>query len=120
MKYDISVASDLYNAGRDDDGFPFIAELYYVVLQYEDGRIFRHNAVFLGDELGVDEEDGMTYHNDVRVEALAKAERLAERVRQAGKVDFQHWEEIDPAYGSEAYVSQGTEAKRVIAERLAG
>ena len=120
MKYDISVASDLYNAGNGDDGYPFIAELYYVVLQYEDGRTFRHNAVFLGDELGVDEEDGMTYHCDVRVEAEAKAERLAERVRQAGKVDFQHWEEVDPAYGSEAYVAQNTEAKRVFAERLAG
>jgi hypothetical protein len=119
MKYDISVASDLYDAGRDDDGYPFIAELYYVVLQYEDGRTFRHNATFLGDELEVDDEDGMVYHNDVRTEALAKAEHLAERVRQAGTVDFQYWEETDPAYGSDAYIAQGTEAKRAFVERVA-
>ena len=119
MNFDTSVASDLYQAGYGDDGHPYIAELYYVVIQYQDGRTFRHKSTFAGAVLRVDHEDG-EYFEDVRESALAEAERLAERVRSKGAVDFQYWDEVDPAYGSEAYVSQGTEAKRVQVERLAG
>jgi hypothetical protein len=120
MNFDTSVASDLYQAGYGDDGHPYIAELYYVVIQYQDGRTFRHQSSFAGAKRQVDEEDGVVYFEDVRASALTEAECLAERVRSKGAVDLQHWDEIDPAYGSEAYVSQGTEAKRVLAERLAG
>ena len=118
MNFDTSVASDLYQAGYGDDGHPYIAEVYYVVVQYQDGRTFRHQAVFPGAVLRVDHEDG-EYFEDVRESALAKAERLAERVRSKGAVYLQYWDEADPAYGSEAYVSQGTEAKRAFAERIA-
>jgi hypothetical protein len=117
MKYDISVATDLYTAGNTEDGQPFIAELYYVVMQYEDGRKFQHQAIFFGAEYSED-EDGFGYA-DVRETALANAERLAERVRN-GNINFRCWDEVDPAYGSDAYVAQGTEAKRVFAERLEG
>ena len=120
MHFDTNVASDLYQAGYGDDGHPFIAEVYYVVIQYQDGRTFRHQSTFAGAKRQVDEDDGVVYFEDVRESALAEAERLAERVRSKGAVDLQYWEEADPAYGSEAYVSQGTEAKRALAERLAG
>jgi len=119
MNFDTSVASDLYQAGYGDDGHPFIAEVYYVVVQYQDGRTFRHQSSFPGAVRQVDDEDGIVYFQDVRESALAEAERLAERVRSRGAIDSQYWEETDPAYGSEAYVSQGTEAKRALAERLA-
>jgi hypothetical protein len=35
-------------------------------------------------------------------------------------LDADLWEEVDPAYGSDAYVDQGTELKRVFAEKAVG
>jgi hypothetical protein len=120
MNFTTSVASDLYQAGYGDDGHPFIAEVYYVVIQYQDGRTFRHQSAFAGAQRQVDDEDGVVYFEDVRASALTEAECLAERVRSKGAVNLQYWEEDEPAYGSDAYVAQNTEAKRAYAERLAG
>ena len=69
------------------------------------------------------EETGDACFPDLRKEASAKAERLAARVNaafSAGKdVDWTYWGEIDPAYGSDEFISQGTEAQRVFAEKAA-
>ena len=119
MNYDTDVASDLYQAGYGDDGHPFIAEAYFVEIQYEDGRRFRHERTFLGARRIIDDEDGVVYFQDVRDQSQAQAEQLAERVRRGG-INFQYWEEMDPAYGSEAYINQHTELKRAHAERMEG
>jgi len=121
--YTATVASDLFDAGRTEDGTPFIAEVYYVILENAAGRRFRHNATFSGVEVLVDDYEGGTYFVDRREEATAKAERLAARVNAAIKagrgVDFDLWDEVDPAYGSDEYIGQGTEAKRAYADRFA-
>lgn len=119
------VASDLYQAGRRfDDGQPFIAECYYVLIENEAGRRFHHEAVFKGAARKVCEETGEYWFADLRQEAEAKAERLAARVNAALAVgialDSSRWYEVDPAYGSDAYIAQGTEAKRAAQERAAG
>ena len=122
--YTAYAASDLYNAGYSCDGHPFIAECFYVVMENEAGRRFRHVVTFSGTQHSVCEESGESYFPDLREEASAKAERLVERVNaalQAGKgVNSKFWEEVEPAYGSDAYISQRTEAKRVFAEKQAG
>jgi hypothetical protein len=43
-----------------------------------------------------------------------------EAALKAGKfLSLTFWEEIDPAYGSDEYAYQGTEAKRLFAEKAA-
>jgi hypothetical protein len=122
--YTAYAASDLFNAGYSCDGHPFIAEQYYVMIENEAGRRFRHVATFNGTEQVICEETGDVCFPDLRKEASAKAERLAARVNAAfssGKgIDWTYWGEVDPAYGSDEYVSQGTEAQRCFAEKQAG
>lgn len=119
--YTAYVASDLYTAGQSCDGRPYFADQYYVLIENDAGRRFRHNVTFNGAEVVVCDETGETGFADLRWEAHAKAERLAARVNQAftdGKgIDWTYWGEVDPAYGSEEYIKQGIEPRRSAAER---
>ncbi|CAB5219198.1 hypothetical protein UFOVP229_39 [uncultured Caudovirales phage] len=119
--YTAYVASDLYTAGRSCDGHPYVAEQYYVLIENEAGRRFRHTATFNGAEVVVCDDTGYMGFTDQRNEARAKAERLAARVNVAlasGKgIDWTYWGEVDPAYGSDEYVDQGVEAQRAFADR---
>lgn len=121
--YTAYVASDLFNAGYSCDGHPFIADQYYVLIENAAGRRFRHVATFNGTEQVICEETGDACFPDLREEAFAKAERLAARVNAAfaaGKdVDWTYWGEVDPAYGSDEFISQGTEAQRAFADKAA-
>jgi hypothetical protein len=121
--YFASVASDLYQAGLTEDGRPFIAENYYVVIENAAGRRFAHNVVFNGAVVHFDDEEFCHYFEDVRQESKAKAEALCDRVSAAlasGRaLNLDLWVEVDPAYGSDEYISQGTEAQRAFLERLA-
>ena len=121
--YTSHVATDLYNAGYSCDGHPFIAEQYYVVIENVAGRRFRHTTTFNGTQEVVCPESGDSYFPDLRQEASAKAVRLSIRVEAALKsgqfLSPTFWEEIDPAYGSDEYAYQGTEAKRLFAEKAA-
>ena len=94
-----------------------------MVIENAAGRRFRHQATFNGTIQIVCEETGDSCFPDIRNEASAKAERLASRVNAAfaaGKdVDWTYWGEIDPAYGSDEYIYQGTEAQRCFAEKAA-
>jgi hypothetical protein len=121
--YNAYVASDLYQAGISCDGHPFIAEKYYVLVENAAGRRFRHNKSFAGVEVIQCEETGETGFQDLRNEVMATVEDLAAKVNAtlaAGKpLTAACWFEVDPAYGSDAYVSQGTEAQRCFAEQAA-
>ncbi len=121
--YTAYVASDLYNAGYACDGHPFIAECFYVMIENAAGRRFRHQATFKGAESLVCEDTGEPYFADLREEASAKAERLAVRVNAALAaglaLDAGFWYEVDPAYGSDEYQSQGIELQRAFADRAA-
>lgn len=116
-------ATDLFNAGYGCDGHPFIAEQYFVIIENAAGRRFRHTAAFNGTEQLVCEETGDSRFPDLRKEAFAKAERLAARVNAAfaaGRdVNWTYWGEVDPVYGSDEYISQGTEAQRIFADKAA-
>jgi hypothetical protein len=121
--YTAYATSDLYNAGYSCDGQPFIAECFYVMVENAAGRRFRHQATFKGAERLVCEETGEPHFADLREEASAKVERLAGRVNAALAVglalDSGLWYEVDPAYGSDEYQSQGVEAQRAFADRSA-
>jgi len=116
--------SDFYQAGYSCDGHPFIADQFYVLIEDEAGRRFRHQVTFNGAQVICNEDtDGEVVFVDVRSEASAKAEALASRVNAAIKagvaLDSSRWDEVDAAYGSDAYVSQGTEASRAFQDRQA-
>ena len=124
--YTAYAVSDLFNAGFSCDGHPFIAEQYYVVVENAAGRRFRHIALFNGTQRLVCEETGDACFPDLREEASAKAERLAARVNAvlvAGNgldgLEPTYWDEVEPAYGSDEYIGQGTEAQRVFADKAA-
>ena len=116
-------ASDLYQAGVSCDGHPYIAEKYYVLIENEAGRRFRHNKSFAGVEVIECEETGETGFQDVRNEVKAIVNELIIKVNAAlasgQRLTSSCWFEIDPAYGSDEYVNQGTEAERCFAEKQA-
>jgi hypothetical protein len=121
--YTAHVATDLYNAGYSCDGHPFIAEQYYVVIENAAGRRFRHTVTFNSTQQVICEETGEVHFPDFRHEAAVKVSKLVIRVNAALQADQflspTFWEEIDPAYGSDEYAYQGTEAKRLFAEQAA-
>jgi hypothetical protein len=116
-----SVGTELFHAGLNDDGHPFVAEQYFVGIENQRGRRFVHQAIFKGTKQEWCEYSGDPHFPDLRESAKADAQRLCDRVNAAiaaGKeIDEQYWCEIDPAYGSDEYLSQGTEHKRWAAER---
>lgn len=121
--YTAYVASDLYEAGISCDGRPFIAEKYYVVIENAAGRRFQHEKSFAGVEVIECEDTYETNFADIREEAKSIVENLAAKVNAvlaSGKtLTASCWFEVDPAYGSDSYVDQGTELTRLFAEKLA-
>ena len=121
--YTAYVASDLYQAGFSCDGHPFIAEKYCVVIENAAGRRFQHEKSFAGVEVIECEETGDTAFVDIREATKAIVEDLAAKVNAtlaSGKaLTASCWFEVDPAYGSDSYVDQGTELKRVFEEKAA-
>jgi hypothetical protein len=115
--------SILCEAGKSCDGHPFVAEVFFVVVESEDGRRLRHQASFAGAERVVCEETGDPYFVSLRSEALAKAEHLASRVNTALEsgisLNHAHWREVEPVYLSDAYHTQGIECQNAAEEREA-
>lgn len=109
MSLIIDVSSSLYCAGLTEDGEEFIGHIFFVRAEAPDGRRWVHVRGFDGVNEEFDEEFGCTYYGDVREEATAKAEALASKVQThleaGGKLDPACWNEVDPAYGSNAYDS---------------
>jgi len=121
--YQAYAVSDLYEAGLACDGHPFIAEKYYVLIENATGRRFRHEKTFPGVKVEECEETGEVCFADIRETAKTIVEDLAAKVNAtlaSGKaLTASCWFEVDPAYGSDAYINQGTESKRFFEERAA-
>lgn len=120
--YTVSVESDLYKAGSTEDGVPFIAEEYYVLIENQAGKRFRHSYLFKGAVRSICPEDGFESFEDIREASKASAQAVADRVNAAlakgTKLNPECWTEIDPAYASDEYIKQNTEEKRWVAERV--
>lgn len=101
--FDFCVRSDVFHAGRDECGDPVEQLVYYVVATAASGRRFIHNRSFLD--------------NGIWKAGETAANRLLDRINKAAAAGVEpdwdaHWHETDPAYGSEAYQSQGIELER--------
>ena len=85
-------------------------EAYSVIAEAKNGRRWGHDHTFVSRHNGDDCGE--------RAEALRAR---IERAYAAGlKLDQNHWREIDPCYGSEAYVEQDVDAHRAAREREEG
>jgi hypothetical protein len=106
---DFAVCSDLYVAGRTEDGEDYTAEVYFVVAEDARGNRWRHHASFPGAGTPEYDEEGFgPYFADVRESAKAEADKLLARIVAAGgRIDLAHWSEDRPAYGSAAYQAYG-------------
>jgi hypothetical protein len=112
-----SVTSDLYLAGKTEDGQDYTAERYFVQVEFSNGERLRHTTFFNGCNPVQDDQEGYWHFGDVREEARAAADKLAERVNagiQGGvALNMAYWDEARPVYGSPAY----SEADQVQWER---
>ncbi len=107
MTLTFSIVSDLYEAGIQEDGVPYIAETYYILAEDERGNRWSHNTRFNGCTVSTDYE-GFTRFTDTRTNATARAQMLLNRITAAGgQINFDCWSETRPAYGSEAYQEYG-------------
>jgi hypothetical protein len=109
----VVVREGMFCAGKDEFGTDYITDFYQVQIQLESGITHNHGHTFWATEAIVT-PDGFNFFPDYSEEKKAAAEHLADRVRRAGAVDLQHWNEGEPVYGTQAYlgaVSQMTPAQ---------
>lgn len=100
------ITSDLYVAGRTEDGFDYTAEVYFITATNARGDRWRHASSFPGCKTEQDDE-GYTHFGDIREQAQKEAQTLITRMQARGVINLQHWREDRPVYGSNAYVAYG-------------
>ena len=115
---EVDVESELYFAGRKEDGGEFHAEQYFLSLTFKDGTIYRHYSIFKGCEVDVSDE-GFNVFIDIRERAKAHAEYLLARVRAKGSIDLTYWQYHRTVYGSQAYQSYGA-FEQLMIEKMEG
>lgn len=112
---EIDVVFDLYSAGFTVDGDEYVAERYYISASDEDGNRYSIGA-FCGAKKVIDEVEGEVHFEDIRKEAREAADRLFNRICEAGVIDTRFWHEDRPVYGSKAYSDYG-QAEEVAYEK---
>lgn len=94
-----AVVPQMYSPGKSDDGSEYVAEIYTLVREFEDGTRFTHVDTFPGAERW-DDREGSWGYTDVRDEALEAAHAHLIYVKDK----HEGWIESEPAYGSQAYM----------------
>ncbi len=123
----ITVFSELYEVGPTLDGGPIIGSESFVVAWLRGGRRFRHDRTFVSHiNTGEFDDDGYPIYMLTHDQAQRAVNRLVERIQSSYDeqgfitLDDAHWSEMDPEYGSQAYITQGIEFERALNERQAG
>lgn len=119
-----SVRSDVVHAVRGnmtEDGEPLEGLVFYVIAETPNGTRYAHGRRYLNGET-YRHPDGFTGFVRDKGEAEARAANLCAKITKAAKpLDPTCWEEIDPAYGSEAWqeldASGGMFGRSYFAER---
>lgn len=99
---------DLVQVGRDEDGEAVIARSFYVLAQDAAGQRFAHDRRFLDRVERYDVEEGVCFWarrpaEEAEAEVAALLARVEAHVAAGGALALDHWNEVDPAYGSVAY-----------------
>ena len=112
---EIEAVSDLVDLGLDDCGSPLVGECWVVRATDANGSRWELSAFGpVSHRVVVDSDGGRGL---VATDAAARAKAMADRVRAAEAIDLRYWIEVQPAYGSPAYVVGGWEAMIRAAER---
>jgi len=108
QRYMVLVDSEVYVAGKTEDGHPYIAERYFVLAEDMPGNRWSHEKTFAAVRIERGEECDSFIN--VRAAALAAAERLCAKIDRhlaaGGDLDFKYWRATEPAYGSDAYMEK--------------
>ena len=97
--WELMVMSDLVKVGtHEEEGYDIIRERWYIVAYDETGRRFSQGILFCSQAEADD--------------------RAAQMARDGGADPIRsNWYEMSPAYGSPAYIEQGTEYELAALER---
>jgi hypothetical protein len=93
---DVAVRDDLVQVGLTEDGEPDVAHRFYLVARDARGAQWAHDYARVAGRGGIAADVAAAALEVLRV-------RVAAHLEAGGALDFDHWIEIDPAYGSEAY-----------------
>lgn len=113
--WELEVRDDLFALAHPEDGSEYTASVFYIIATDARGTRYAHDHQFRSAEtFEVHDEDGYSAGiRSFREEALAQAEALLAKMKAAqaaGRfttpVGRDHWSEMDPVYGSEAYIRQ--------------
>lgn len=101
----ISMASDLYVVGTSEDGAQITAEALYLVARDINGYQWRHNhtCATCTESWETDPDDGYQCFPSTLKEDQEAAVLLSAAIRRRGNINLDHWTEIPPVYGAEAY-----------------
>lgn len=114
------VGSHLYQAGRTEDGDALTAVSYYAVATLNDGTRYAHDKSFSDTEFVKDDDHELGGYFSSIDDAQESAEKLVARIQAAKEINLDHWDLIEPVYGSSQYDNQGCEAAQIQREREAG
>jgi hypothetical protein len=121
MAWELSIRDDLFALQHPEDGSEFTASKFYIIAENEQGQRFAHYHV-IESARAVSDDEGFSRISSYREESLAKIEALLAKMKTAqaagiwtSPVDRPHWQEIEPVYGSWAYIAAQPEI--VAAER---
>lgn len=118
------VASDLFELGRNEFNEQITAESFYVVGESVEGYRIQHRNRFPNASRvrtsDPDCEQGWYIEPDFNAEDKARLllRRITDHVAAGGTINREHWETVDPAYGSEAYQREGIEELRAFNDRF--
>lgn len=95
--------------GYTEDGFRVLVTDWMVRATFDGGRRFTLNHVFSGKEVMT--EEGFTFqaettYKDNERQANALAARIWNAVLAGVELNMDRWTEVDPVYGSEAYIAK--------------
>lgn len=114
---DVGVTTDLYNAGAQEDGVPFIAERIRIQATADDGRRWCLGTWSFATARRVLDEEGCPHFTDDRDEGHAIAGRILSRIAARGALDPSKWDAERPVYGSDAYVGGDWSLRDLMDER---
>ncbi len=107
---EIFVRTDIVCIARHwEDNSAVLASSYYVVIEHEDGARLAHHFRFIDRKIEYTEDGEPCYPRLDSPELEAKANALRDQIeahlKAGGKLDPELWNEVDPRYGSSAYMA---------------
>lgn len=112
------VVANLVHAANTIDG-PKTGEVLSIILEKADGARYAHPATFPAFDVICDESTDYETRVTNNPQAMTDAEALIAQITSAASIDLTHWTEIQPAYGSQAYIAGAWEQVSLATEMRA-